>query len=247
MGNAHRADRLRERPGHAGRRTEAGPAGHVCADARAGEGAGRRRHARGHLLRFQPAQPARVRYAGKPLWLRVGAHPQRPRRRGGRPVATVVASGAGERSAETGAGRRRTAGGDKTQASLAASLLRPMLNDASEPEIYSPYARANEAAGDSVRAGEAFADASYYSGRPFDAMEQLKRLLKRGDLDYYARARIQARITELTPLLLELRKRKIQTQDNPDGRQQLEPGGRCAGPLCFGAGAAPVDAWRANG
>jgi hypothetical protein len=68
-----------------------------------------------------------------------------------------------------------------------------------------------------MRAGEAFADASYYSGRPFDAMEQLKRLLKRDDLDYYARVRIQARITELTPLVMELHKRRISTDDNPTG------------------------------
>ena len=110
-----------------------------------------------------------------------------------------------------------TIAGDKKQASLAADLLRPLLDNASEPEIYSAYARACEQAGDSVRAGEAFADASYYSGRPFDAMEQLKRLLKRNDLDYYARVRIEARITELTPLVLELQKRKVQTDDNPGG------------------------------
>ncbi len=66
-----------------------------------------------------------------------------------------------------------------------------------------------------MRAGEAFADASYYSGRSYDAMEQLKRLLKRDDLDYYARVRIQARIVELTPLVLELHKRKIKTADSP--------------------------------
>lgn len=135
-----------------------------------------------------------------------------------------------------------TAGGDKAQASLAASLLRPLLDDASEPEIYSAYARASDAAGDDVRAGEAFADASYYSGRPFDAMEQLERLLKRDDLDYYARARIQGRITELTPLLLELRKRKIETKDNPDSRQQVQPFGTCLAPSCRGA--APTSAWR---
>ena len=99
-------------------------------------------------------------------------------------------------------------------------------------------------AGDDVRASEAYADASYYAGRPFDAMEQLKRLLKRNDLDYYARARIQARITELTPLVLELRKRKIQTEDNPDGRQQqLQQGEDCLGRLCLDFGTAPVDAW----
>jgi predicted Zn-dependent protease len=114
-----------------------------------------------------------------------------------------------------------TMGGDKTQGALAAGLLRPMLDDATEPEIYNAYARASEKAGDSIRAGEAFADASYYSGRPYDAMEQLKRMLKRDDLDYYARARIQARIAELTPLLLELHKRNVKTADSPDtGRDQ---------------------------
>jgi len=108
-----------------------------------------------------------------------------------------------------------TEDGDKIQASLAADLLRPLLDSATEPEIYSAYARASEKAGDTIRAGEAFADASYYSGRPYDAMEQLKRMLKRDDLDYYARARIQARITELTPLLMELSKRKVRTADRP--------------------------------
>lgn len=128
-----------------------------------------------------------------------------------------------------------TAGGDKKQAALAASLLRPVLDNTVEPELYSAYARASEKAGDSERAGEAFADASYYSGRPFDAMEQLKRLLKRKDLNYYARVRIQARITELTPLLLELRKRKIKTEDNPD-IQQFRSGDRCDGARCLRLG-----------
>lgn len=135
-----------------------------------------------------------------------------------------------------------TSNGTKDQARLAANLLRPLLDDASEPEIYSIYARASDKAGDSVRAGEAFADASYYSGRPFDAMEQLKRLLKRDDLDYYARVRIQARITELTPLVLELHKRKIQTEDNPDGRQQWQPDGACDDRWCFGLDAGPDSA-----
>ena len=85
-----------------------------------------------------------------------------------------------------------------------------------------------------MRSGEAYADASYLSGRPFDAMEQLKTLLKRPDLDYYSRARIQARINDLTPLVMELRKRRIQTDDNPDGRsQQLQNSGSCQGRLCF--------------
>lgn len=112
--------------------------------------------------------------------------------------------------------RALTEAGSKAQAAQAADLLRPLLDSSDEPDIYTAYARASDKAGDSERAGEAYADASYLSGRPFDAMEQLKRLLKRPDLDYYARARIQSRLAELTPLLMELRKRKIQTPDNPD-------------------------------
>ena len=129
--------------------------------------------------------------------------------------------------------------GSKEQASQAADLLRPLLDNADQPEIYSAYARASEKAGDSIRADEAFADASYYSGRPFDAMEQLKRLLKREDLDYYARVRIQARITELTPLVLELNKRRISTDDNPNGQQQPQQNEQCNGRLCFGLSAEP--------
>jgi predicted Zn-dependent protease len=127
--------------------------------------------------------------------------------------------------------------GSKQQASQAADLLRPLLDNADQPEIYSAYARASEKAGDTVRAGEAFADASYYSGRPFDSMEQLKRLLKRDDLDYYARVRIQARITELTPLVLELHKRRISTDDNPNGQQQFRQDEQCNGRFCLGLSA----------
>ncbi|SFK21934.1 M48 family metalloprotease [Rhodanobacter glycinis] len=113
-----------------------------------------------------------------------------------------------------------TQGGDKAQAAQAAALLRPLLDESDEPDIYTAYARASDKAGNSELAGEAFADASYLSGRPFDAVEQLKRLLKRPDLDYYARARIQGRLAELTPLVMELRKRRIKTPDNPDSGQQ---------------------------
>jgi predicted Zn-dependent protease len=103
---------------------------------------------------------------------------------------------------------------------VAAGLLKPMLDDSDDPEIFRTYGRASERAGDSVRSAEAYADSAYLSGRPFDAMEQLRRLLKRDDLDYYQRSRIQARISDLTPLLLELRKKRVTTDDNPDGRSQ---------------------------
>ena len=113
-----------------------------------------------------------------------------------------------------------TDSGDKSGAKQAADMLRPMLDNNDEPDIYLSYAQASDKAGDPIRAGEAYADASYLSGRPFDAMEQLKRLLQRTDLDYYARARIQARMADLTPLVMELRKRRVQTDDNPDGHSQ---------------------------
>jgi predicted Zn-dependent protease len=141
------------------------------------------------------------------------------------------------RAVALGYAKALTDGGSNADAIQAADMLRPMLDNADEPELYRSYARASEKAGDGVRAGEAYADASYLSGRPFDAMEQLKRLLKRPDLDYYARARIQARISELTPLVMELRKRKVQTEDNPDGRTQQwqTPARDCSGRLCFSA------------
>ncbi|WP_090177768.1 M48 family metalloprotease [Luteibacter sp. UNC138MFCol5.1] len=110
--------------------------------------------------------------------------------------------------------------GRADDARAATSLLRPMLDDSDDPEIFRTFARASERSGDTVRAAEAYADSAYLAGRPFDAMEQLKRLLKRDDLDYYQRSRIQARISDLTPLLLELRKRRVSTDDNPDGRSQ---------------------------
>lgn len=139
------------------------------------------------------------------------------------------------RAVALGYAKALTDGGNKTQAAQAADMLRPMLDDSDEPDIYTAYANASDKAGDAIRAGEAYAQASYLSGRPFDAMEQLKRLLKRNDLDYYARARIQARIADLTPLVLELRKRRIQTDDNPDGHSQLQQpaGSNCNGRLCF--------------
>ena len=141
------------------------------------------------------------------------------------------------RAIALGYARALTESGSTADATQAADMLRPMLDNADEPELYRSYARASEKAGDTVRAGEAYADASYLSGRPFDAMEQLKRMLKRPDLDYYARARIQARIADLTPLVMELRKRKVQTEDNPDGRAQQwqRQGDACTGRLCFSA------------
>lgn len=141
------------------------------------------------------------------------------------------------RAIAMGYAKALTDGGTQEEAKQAAVMVMPLLDNNDEPELYRTFARAADKAGDPVRAGEAYADASYLAGRPFDAMEQLKRLQQRPDLDYYARARIQARINDLTPLVMELRKRRIQTDDNPDGRsQQLQNRENCQGRLCFSGG-----------
>ena len=103
---------------------------------------------------------------------------------------------------------------DKTSAKRAQELLRPQLAHADEdPDLQVAFARASELAGEPVRAGEAHAAAAYLNGRAEDALNQLKLLTKRNDLDYYQRTRIEARIAEMTPAVLELRRRKIKPSD----------------------------------
>ena len=105
-------------------------------------------------------------------------------------------------------------GGDKASAKTAQELLRPHMTDTEEdPDLYTVFGRACELAGDPVRAGEAHAAAAYLNGRAEDALNQLNELAKRRDLDYYQRARIDARIAEMTPIVLELRRRKIRPAD----------------------------------
>jgi len=105
-------------------------------------------------------------------------------------------------------------GGDKSSAKAAQDLLRPQMTDSEEdPDLYTVFGRACELAGDPVRAGESHAAAAYLNGRAEDALNQLKELAKRHDLDYYQRARIDAHIAEMTPIVLELRRRKIKPSD----------------------------------
>ena len=103
---------------------------------------------------------------------------------------------------------------DATSAKFAQKILRPQLaRDDEDPDLQTVFARACELAGDRVRAGEAHADAAYLNGRAEDALNQLKDLTKRSDLDYYQRARIEARIAEMTPIVLDLRRHKIKPED----------------------------------
>ena len=62
----------------------------------------------------------------------------------------------------------------------AVAVLRPLLGSAgNDPLFQQAYARANEIAGDDVRAGEAWAEAAYLGGRPEQALVQLNNLKKR--------------------------------------------------------------------
>ncbi|HEU0305349.1 MAG TPA: M48 family metalloprotease [Lysobacter sp.] len=105
--------------------------------------------------------------------------------------------------------RNSPAAGKRAQA-----ILRPLLGQSAEdPEFQQVFARASEIAGDPVRAGEAYAEAAYLNGRAEQALVQLNTLKRRPDLDYYARARIDARIAAITPTVLELKRQGIRDED----------------------------------
>lgn len=94
---------------------------------------------------------------------------------------------------------------DTGQAETAAVVLRQhLLVRPGDPQLYELYARSANIAGDSVRAKEAIAEAYYLRGRIHEAAMQLQTLADKGDLDYYQRARITARINELRMELVKL-------------------------------------------
>ena len=105
--------------------------------------------------------------------------------------------------------RSTAASGQRAQA-----ILRPLFGAHSDdPLLQQTYARACEIAGDSIRAGEAYAEAAYLRGRPEQALVQLNTLKRKPDLDYYARARIEARIAAITPTVLELKRQGVRDED----------------------------------
>ncbi|KFN50491.1 M48 family metalloprotease [Arenimonas composti] len=101
----------------------------------------------------------------------------------------------------------------------AQEVLRPLIADsARDPTFQRGYARASELAGDLVRAGEAYAETAYLNGRAVDALNQLAALKDREDLSYYQRARIEARIAAITPVVLEMQRQGIEAHEQrPDG------------------------------
>jgi len=127
------------------------------------------------------------------------------RQPGSRAVRLAYADALGERGTAE-AGRR------------AQEVLRPLLAESGEDPLFQrSFARACELAGDLVRAGEAHAEVAFLTGRAIDALGLLDRLLKEEDLDYYQRARIEARIAVITPYVLEMRRRGIEPGRQPTG------------------------------
>ena len=115
--------------------------------------------------------------------------------------------------------------GDTENARRALDLLRPLVErHGSDPELQRSFGRANQLAGDKVRAAEAYAEAAWLTGHAEDALNQLKALSRQTDLSYYQRSRIDARITQLTPAVLELRKRS-----SPAEPDTLAPAFTCCG------------------
>jgi predicted Zn-dependent protease len=106
----------------------------------------------------------------------------------------------------------------------AQSVLRPLMAEGGDdPEFQQTFARASELAGDTGRAGEAYAVAAYLNGRAEDALNQLEALKRRDDIDYVQRARIDARIAEMTPTVLEMHKQGIHAGDADKRQQQFAP------------------------
>lgn len=114
----------------------------------------------------------------------------------------------GNRAIGIAYGELLVASGRPGPAREAVEVLRPLVAAAPRNALLQlTFARASELSGDLVRAGEAHAEVAVIDGRFDDALGQLNTLLRRADIDYYQRARIEARIAEVTPIALEQRRR----------------------------------------
>ncbi|MFZ9934580.1 MAG: tetratricopeptide repeat protein, partial [Arenimonas sp.] len=99
---------------------------------------------------------------------------------------------------------------DKAQ--RAQELLRRIGGDGEDFVYQRLLARAYELSGNTLRAAEAYAEVAFLNGRVDDAISQLTTLLKNDNLDYYQRARVEARITEFMPISLELKRQGIKPE-----------------------------------
>ncbi len=119
----------------------------------------------------------------------------------------------GNRAVQLGYANELVRTGDSERGALASAVLRELLvRHGDDPSVQQSYARASELAGQELRALEAHAEVALLNGRPVDAMEQLRRLLERPKLDYYQRARVEARIQAITPWVLEVERLRDRAQ-----------------------------------
>ncbi len=89
-------------------------------------------------------------------------------------------------------------GGNLQDGKRAQALLLPLLRQLSEDALFQQtFARSCELAGATARASEAYAEAAFLNGRPEQALIQLQ-ALKKKNLDYVTRARVDARIAAIT-------------------------------------------------
>ncbi|MFK7958196.1 MAG: M48 family metalloprotease [Lysobacterales bacterium] len=106
--------------------------------------------------------------------------------------------------------------GTKADVKQAETMLRPLLTRFPENAgLFALYARAAESAGQWVRAEEAYAQQVFLLGQVYDAVSQLEKLIKKPELDYYQRSRIEARLNDYRPILAE-----IQREDGFDPSEQ---------------------------
>jgi predicted Zn-dependent protease len=102
---------------------------------------------------------------------------------------------------------------DPEQAEIATDILRQQaLKREDDPTLYALYARAANIAGDKVRSGEALAESYFQRGDTPDAIEQLERLIKDPELDYYQRSRVEARLLEM----------RIEADEEPDEEEDKQ-------------------------
>jgi predicted Zn-dependent protease len=88
----------------------------------------------------------------------------------------------------------------------AVAALRPLMTRfPNDPQLFELFGRANQLAGDEIRAAEAWAQAFFLRGKFEDAMTQLEQTAARNDLDYYQRARIDAQLALWSPVVLRER------------------------------------------
>lgn len=99
--------------------------------------------------------------------------------------------------------------GQPGSADRADALLRPLLTQfPNVANLFLLYSRAARETGDSIRAREAFAQHVYLQGRVYDAVTQLRNLLESPELNYYQRARVEARLGELEPILARIQRER---------------------------------------